>query len=97
MSRRISRRSAVASGVSTNLRFTSGQLSTFRLGCATFELGLELPEAFFPLLLLPFQQPESFSDYLAGGLIPAGFHAALEKRAEFRRERYVYGGPVGHT
>ena len=78
-------------------RIAAGQFSTFSLGRSTFELGLEAPEAFFPLLLLAFQQPESFSNYLAGGLIPAGFHAAPKKRAEFRRERYIYGGPGGHT
>ena len=78
-------------------RIASGQLSTFSLRCTTCEFGLELPETCFPLLLLAFQQPESFSNHLAGGLIPAGFHAALKKRVEFRRERYIYGGPVGHT
>ena len=78
-------------------RVAVGQRPTFSLDCTTFEFGLELPEARFPFLLLAFQQPESFSNYFAGGLVPAGFHAALKKRVEFRRERYIYCGPVSHT
>src|SRR3989442_7456484 len=67
------------------------QLSTFRLGRASFELDLELLKTLFPFFLLSLQEPKSLSNHFASGLVSARLHSALKERVEFRRKRYIHG------
>lgn len=70
------------------------QLAAICLTGAPFQFCLELTKGFIAFLLLAFQEPQSFANDFARGLVTAGLDAALQETIEFRSDRDVDSGSV---
>lgn len=72
------------------------QLAGIGLRRSAFELCFELLKGLIPFHLLTFEKAKGLSHHFAGGLVAARLNAALKERVEFRCDRDVDCGSVGH-